>query len=181
MEHEAAERLGLDEHKVVSTVADHGNTSAASVPLALAAATEDGRIKPGDLVLIEAIGGGLAWGSAVSSAHLGHGIGLIVGGLLAQFTHRCFVQVAQRLDDRIERTLTLSDTDTGGVSSELPAPSSRRALIWNSAADALENTTYDPDAFSSDAAVAAVAVVGEEGRVRIGGRRARPAEADWGN
>lgn len=60
-----AERLGLEEHKVVSTVADHGNTSAASVPLALAAATDDGRIKPGDLVLIEAIGGGLAWGSAL--------------------------------------------------------------------------------------------------------------------
>jgi 3-oxoacyl-[acyl-carrier-protein] synthase III len=60
-----AERLGLDEQKVVSTVAEHGNTSAASVPLALAAATEDGRVKPGDLVLIEAIGGGLAWGSAL--------------------------------------------------------------------------------------------------------------------
>ncbi len=60
-----AERLGLEEHKVVSTVAEHGNTSAASVPLALAAATEDGRVKPGDLVLIEAIGGGLAWGSAL--------------------------------------------------------------------------------------------------------------------
>ncbi len=60
-----AERLGLDEHKVVSTVAEHGNTSAASVPLALASATEDGRIKAGDLVLIEAIGGGLTWGSAL--------------------------------------------------------------------------------------------------------------------
>ncbi|MEQ1780116.1 MAG: beta-ketoacyl-ACP synthase III [Hyphomonadaceae bacterium] len=60
-----AERLGLEEHKVVSTVAEHGNTSAASVPLALSAATEDGRVKPGDLVLIEAIGGGLAWGSAL--------------------------------------------------------------------------------------------------------------------
>ncbi len=60
-----AERLGLEEHKVVSTVAEHGNTSAASVPLAMAAAIEDGRIKPGDLVLIEAIGGGLAWGSAL--------------------------------------------------------------------------------------------------------------------
>jgi 3-oxoacyl-[acyl-carrier-protein] synthase-3 len=60
-----AERLGLDEQKVVSTVAEHGNTSAASVPLALAAATEDGRVKPGDLVLIEAIGGGLAWGAAL--------------------------------------------------------------------------------------------------------------------
>ncbi len=60
-----AERLGLDEAKVVSTVADHGNTSAASVPLALAEAVNDGRIKQGDLVLIEAIGGGLTWGSAL--------------------------------------------------------------------------------------------------------------------
>ncbi|OYW42654.1 MAG: 3-oxoacyl-ACP synthase [Rhodobacterales bacterium 12-64-8] len=60
-----AERLGLEEHKVVSTVAEHGNTSAASVPLALAAAIEDGRVKQGDLVLIEAIGGGLTWGSAL--------------------------------------------------------------------------------------------------------------------
>jgi 3-oxoacyl-[acyl-carrier-protein] synthase-3 len=60
-----AEKLGLEDHKVVSTVAEHGNTSAASVPLALAAAIDDGRVKPGDLVLIEAIGGGLAWGSAL--------------------------------------------------------------------------------------------------------------------
>jgi 3-oxoacyl-[acyl-carrier-protein] synthase-3 len=60
-----AERLGLEEHKVISTVADHGNTSAASVPLALAVATEDGRVKQGDLILIEAIGGGLTWGSAL--------------------------------------------------------------------------------------------------------------------
>ena len=60
-----AEKLGLEDHKVVSTVADHGNTSAASVPLALAVAIDDGRIKQGDLVLIEAIGGGLAWGSAL--------------------------------------------------------------------------------------------------------------------
>jgi len=60
-----AERLGLEESKVVSTVAEHGNTSAASVPLALATAMEDGRVKTGDLVLIEAIGGGLTWGSAL--------------------------------------------------------------------------------------------------------------------
>ena len=60
-----AEKLGLEEHKVVSTVAEHGNTSAASVPLALAAAIDDGRVKKDDLVLIEAIGGGLAWGSAL--------------------------------------------------------------------------------------------------------------------
>lgn len=60
-----AERLGLEDHKVISTVADHGNTSAASVPLALAAAVDDGRVKQGDLILIEAIGGGLTWGSAL--------------------------------------------------------------------------------------------------------------------
>ncbi len=60
-----ASRLGLDENKVVSTIADHGNTSAASVPLALSVAVEDGRIKPGDLVLIEAMGGGLTWGAAL--------------------------------------------------------------------------------------------------------------------
>lgn len=60
-----ARKLGIDPAKVVSTVADHGNTSAASVPLALAAAVADGRIKPGQLVLLEAMGGGLTWGSAL--------------------------------------------------------------------------------------------------------------------
>ncbi len=60
-----AEKLGLAPEKVVSTVAEHGNTSAASVPLALAVAVEDGRIKPGDLVLVEAMGGGLTWGAAL--------------------------------------------------------------------------------------------------------------------
>ena len=57
------ERLGLDENKVVTTVAWHANTSAASIPLALHTAIEDGRIKPGDLVLLEAMGGGLTWGA----------------------------------------------------------------------------------------------------------------------
>jgi len=57
------ERLGLDETKVVTTVAEHANTSAASIPLALDAAIRDGRIKRGDLVLIEAMGGGLTWGA----------------------------------------------------------------------------------------------------------------------
>ena len=57
------ERLGLDEHKVISTVAMHANTSAASIPLALDAAIHDGRIKRGDLVLLEAMGGGLTWGA----------------------------------------------------------------------------------------------------------------------
>lgn len=60
-----ADKLGLAPEKVISTVAEHGNTSAASVPLALAVAVEDGRIKPGDLVLVEAMGGGLTWGAAL--------------------------------------------------------------------------------------------------------------------
>jgi 3-oxoacyl-[acyl-carrier-protein] synthase-3 len=49
----------------VSTLAVHGNTSAASVPLALEVAVRDGRIKKGDLVLMEALGGGLTWGAAL--------------------------------------------------------------------------------------------------------------------
>lgn len=57
------DRLGLDENKVISTVATHANTSAASIPLALDAAIKDGRIKRGDLVLMEAMGGGLTWGA----------------------------------------------------------------------------------------------------------------------
>ncbi|MNJ44135.1 3-oxoacyl-[acyl-carrier-protein] synthase 3 [compost metagenome] len=57
------DRLGLDEHKVISTVATHANTSAASIPLAMDVAIKDGRIKKGDLVLVEAMGGGLTWGA----------------------------------------------------------------------------------------------------------------------
>jgi 3-oxoacyl-[acyl-carrier-protein] synthase III len=60
-----ARKLGIDVDKVVSTVALHGNTSAASVPLALDVAVRDGRIKKGDLVLMEALGGGLTWGAAL--------------------------------------------------------------------------------------------------------------------
>jgi 3-oxoacyl-[acyl-carrier-protein] synthase-3 len=60
-----ARKLGIDPGKVISTVALHGNTSAASVPLALDAGVRDGRIKQGDLVLIEALGGGLTWGAAL--------------------------------------------------------------------------------------------------------------------
>ena len=60
-----ARNLGLGEGKVVSTVANHGNTSAASVPLAMALNGDEARIKQGDLVLIEAIGGGFSWGSAL--------------------------------------------------------------------------------------------------------------------
>jgi len=50
---------------VVSTIAIHANTSAASIPLALDAAVQDGRIKRGDLVLMEAMGGGLTWGACL--------------------------------------------------------------------------------------------------------------------
>jgi 3-oxoacyl-[acyl-carrier-protein] synthase-3 len=60
-----ARRLAIPEDKVVVTVDRHGNTSAASVPLAFAAARADGRIKPGDLVLLEAMGGGLTWGATL--------------------------------------------------------------------------------------------------------------------
>ena len=60
-----ARRLGIPEDRVVSTVSEHANTSAASIPLAWAKAAEDGRIKPGQLLLIEAMGGGLTWGACV--------------------------------------------------------------------------------------------------------------------
>jgi 3-oxoacyl-[acyl-carrier-protein] synthase-3 len=60
-----ARKLGIRPEAVVSTVAEHGNTSAASVPLALCVAVEDGRIKRGDLVLLEAMGGGFTWGAAL--------------------------------------------------------------------------------------------------------------------
>ena len=60
-----ANRLGIDEHKVVQTVGEHANTSAASIPLAWAEAAADGRIKKGDLLLLEAMGGGLTWGACV--------------------------------------------------------------------------------------------------------------------
>ena len=59
-------RLGLQPEKVVLTVDHHGNTSAASVPLALSEAIGDGRIKSGDLVLMEAMGGGFTWGAALA-------------------------------------------------------------------------------------------------------------------
>jgi 3-oxoacyl-[acyl-carrier-protein] synthase-3 len=61
----SAEKIGIASEKVVITVDRHGNTSAASIPLALDVAKRDGRIKPGDLVMIEAIGGGFTWGSAL--------------------------------------------------------------------------------------------------------------------
>ncbi|HHY02181.1 MAG TPA: ketoacyl-ACP synthase III [Paracoccus sp.] len=60
-----AQKMGLSLERVVLTVADHGNTSAASIPLALAVADREGRFKPGDVVLTEAIGGGMSWGSVV--------------------------------------------------------------------------------------------------------------------
>lgn len=61
----SAKKLNIAEQKVVITVDQHGNTSAASVPLALATAVADGRIKKGDLVLLEAMGGGFTWGAVL--------------------------------------------------------------------------------------------------------------------
>lgn len=61
----SAKKLGIPTEKVVVTVDRHGNTSAASVPLALSVAIEDGRIKKGDLVLLEAMGGGFTWGAVL--------------------------------------------------------------------------------------------------------------------
>ncbi len=58
-------RLALPEDRVVVTVDRHANTSAASIPLALSEAVGDGRIKTGDLLLMEALGGGFTWGSAL--------------------------------------------------------------------------------------------------------------------
>jgi 3-oxoacyl-[acyl-carrier-protein] synthase III len=59
----SAQKLGIAPEKIVLTVDRHGNTSAASIPLALSVAVNDGRIKPGDLVLLEAMGGGFTWGA----------------------------------------------------------------------------------------------------------------------
>lgn len=61
----SAKKLGIADEKVVVTVDRHGNTSAASVPLALSVAAADGRIKKGDLVLLEAMGGGFTWGAVL--------------------------------------------------------------------------------------------------------------------
>jgi 3-oxoacyl-[acyl-carrier-protein] synthase III len=60
-----ARKLGLDPGKVVMTVDQHANTSAASVPLALDVAVRDGRIKADDIIVLEAMGGGFTWGASV--------------------------------------------------------------------------------------------------------------------
>lgn len=61
-----ARKLGIGHNKLISTVDQHANTSAASIPLALASGVGDGRIRKGQLILMEAIGGGLAWGAALA-------------------------------------------------------------------------------------------------------------------
>ena len=60
-----AKRLGLPMDRVVVTVNKHGNTSAASIPMALDTAVRDGRIKRGNLILLEAFGGGFTWGACL--------------------------------------------------------------------------------------------------------------------
>ena len=62
---EIAAKLGVDRNKVIVTVDRHGNTSAASVPLALDEAVRDGRIQRGQKVLLEGVGGGFTWGAAL--------------------------------------------------------------------------------------------------------------------
>src|SRR4029079_9094675 len=61
----SARKLGIDDERVVTTVHLHGNTSAASVPLALSVAFAGGRVKSGDRVLLEAMGGGFTWGAVL--------------------------------------------------------------------------------------------------------------------
>ena len=61
----SAHKLGIAPEKIVTTVDRHGNTSAASIPLALSVAVNDGRIKAGDLILLEAMGGGFTWGAVL--------------------------------------------------------------------------------------------------------------------
>ena len=63
--HSSARKLGLPLEKVIVTVDKHGNTSAASIPLALDDAVRDGRIKPGQHVLLEGVGGGFTWGAVL--------------------------------------------------------------------------------------------------------------------
>jgi len=60
-----AKKMGVPEERVVKTVQNHGNTSAASIPLALSVAVSERKIQPGQVVVTEAIGGGLAWGAVV--------------------------------------------------------------------------------------------------------------------
>jgi 3-oxoacyl-[acyl-carrier-protein] synthase-3 len=60
-----AGRLGMSEEKVYSNIAEHGNTSSASIPIALDECWQSGKIKPGDLVLLTAFGGGATWGATV--------------------------------------------------------------------------------------------------------------------
>jgi 3-oxoacyl-[acyl-carrier-protein] synthase-3 len=61
-----ARKLGLDNDRMVVTVDQHGNTSAASIPLALDQAVRDGRVKPGHNVMMEGVGGGFTWGAILA-------------------------------------------------------------------------------------------------------------------
>ena len=64
--HSTAKKLGMPDEKMVITVDQHGNTSAASIPLALDTAVRDGRIKPGQHILLEGVGGGFTWGAVIA-------------------------------------------------------------------------------------------------------------------
>jgi 3-oxoacyl-[acyl-carrier-protein] synthase III len=60
-----AKRLKIPQSKILSNIAEYGNTSAASIPLALDAAVRDGRVKPGDMIAASGFGAGLTWGAAI--------------------------------------------------------------------------------------------------------------------
>lgn len=60
-----ADRLKIDEEKFVCTISHHGNTSAASIPLALSVAIEEGKVNRGDLIIFESMGAGLTWGGVL--------------------------------------------------------------------------------------------------------------------
>jgi 3-oxoacyl-[acyl-carrier-protein] synthase-3 len=61
-----AKKLGLPRERMVVTVDEHGNTSAASIPLALDTAVRDGRVKPGQVIMMEGVGGGFTWGAVLA-------------------------------------------------------------------------------------------------------------------
>ena len=135
-----AKKLGIPAEKVVQTVADHGNTSAASIPLALDAAVRAGTIRRGDTLLFEAVGGGLTWGAAlphqtINERFAGMGIGHIEHNTLARTRqHPCNLRSASLAGRRPhdERALPrklgrdrLPDT-AGGTSDQSDLPSQRK-------------------------------------------------------
>ena len=80
-----AKKLELDKKKLIITVDQHANTSSASIPLALSAAIKDGRINAGDIIVLEAIGGGLVWGAGVARWQYKYGLKIFVAMLTLRY------------------------------------------------------------------------------------------------